>query len=48
MRDFLDEVRDPARRGRNLAEASRCVAVIAAARASSAQDGAAVAVESGR
>lgn len=48
VRGFLGEVRDPARRGRNLAEASRCVAVIEAARASSARDGAAVAVERGR
>jgi predicted dehydrogenase len=40
--EFLSEVRDPARRGRTLAEASTCLDLIALARASSLRGGAAV------
>jgi predicted dehydrogenase len=40
--DFLSEIRDPARRGRSLAEASTCLDLIALARASSLRGGAAV------
>jgi predicted dehydrogenase len=42
--EFLSEVRDPARRGRTLAEASTCLDLIALARASSLRGGAAVPV----
>ena len=40
--EFLTEIRDPARRGRTLAEASTCLDLIALARASSLRGGAAV------
>ncbi len=40
--EFLSEIRDPARRGRTLAEASTCLDLIALARLSSLREGAAV------
>jgi predicted dehydrogenase len=40
--EFLSEIRDPARRGRTLAEASACLDLIERARASSLREGAAV------
>jgi hypothetical protein len=42
--EFLSEIRDPARRGRTLAEASTCLDLIALARLSSLRGGAAVPV----
>jgi predicted dehydrogenase len=45
--DFVAEIEDPARRGRNLAEAERCLLLTALAYESAAQDGRPLAVPGG-